>query len=43
MIFLFFMKIIVKSRMLFLAVNIIIIGFDPAGEHADWCLTSRFS
>ena len=39
MIFLFFMKIIVKSRMLFSAGNIIVFRFDLVGEHAKWYLT----
>ena len=42
MIFFFFKKILVKSRMLFLTVNIIVNGFDLAGEHADWRLTNSF-
>jgi len=36
------MEIIVKSRMLFLAVDIIVIGFNLAGEPADRNLISRF-
>jgi len=35
MIFLFFVMIIVKSRMHFLAVTIIVCGFDLAGDHAE--------
>lgn len=36
------MEIIVKSRMLFLAVDIIVIGFNLAGETADRNLISKF-
>jgi hypothetical protein len=39
MIFFFLKKIIVKSRMLFSAGNIIVFRFDLAGEHAKWYLT----
>jgi len=43
MFFSFMREIIVKSRMLFLTVNIIVHRFDLAGKHADWSLTYGFS